>query len=50
MPVRIIYKKHDCFSMHLRAAFDSFAVRFTFILSECLFTCLYYALPFWKYF
>ena len=26
--------------MYLRVAFDSFAVRFTFIFSECLFTCL----------
>ena len=32
--------------MYLRVAFDSFAVRFTFIFSECLFTYLQYALTF----
>ena len=30
-------KKH---SMYLRVAFDSFAVRFTFVFSEGLFACL----------
>ena len=33
-------KNHIQYSMYLRVAFDSFAVRFTFIFSEGLFACL----------
>ena len=40
--VRAGYGDHsqNKISMYLRVAFDSFAVRFTFIFSECLFACL----------
>ena len=36
----VLMDSESIISLYLRVAFDSFAVRFTFIFSECLFACL----------